>query len=231
MQGTAGLARIQNVQGPASGTGAPVTTPIVTIPTTAVEIKVLRARRSEISSQISNITDRRNEIASQLRSASPGADRAGLESRLAALDGRIVQLENDLNVTGTALASARGDAAILVDPPRPTDPQQPSAGQTTAMVIIFFLAVLMPLSIAWGRAIVRRTGKHEQQLPSAQITQRLDRMEEGIDAIAIEVERISEGQRFVTRVLGEGTAPQLGAGAAEPIAVPRGEPVHAVRRS
>jgi hypothetical protein len=34
-------------------------------------------------------------------------------------------------------------------------------------------------------------------------SRRLERLEQGVDAIAIEVERISEGQRFVTRLLSE----------------------------
>ena len=32
---------------------------------------------------------------------------------------------------------------------------------------------------------------------------RLERLEQGMDAIAIEIERVSEGQRFVTRLLSE----------------------------
>jgi hypothetical protein len=32
---------------------------------------------------------------------------------------------------------------------------------------------------------------------------RLERMEQAIDTVAIEVERISEGQRFVTRIMAE----------------------------
>ena len=32
-------------------------------------------------------------------------------------------------------------------------------------------------------------------------TMRLERMEQAVDTIAIEVERVSEGQRFVTKVL------------------------------
>jgi len=32
---------------------------------------------------------------------------------------------------------------------------------------------------------------------------RLERIEQAVDAIAIEVERISEGQRFTTKLLGE----------------------------
>lgn len=36
-----------------------------------------------------------------------------------------------------------------------------------------------------------------------EIAHRLDRMEQAIDAIAVEVERIAEGQRFTTRLLSE----------------------------
>lgn len=36
-----------------------------------------------------------------------------------------------------------------------------------------------------------------------QIDERLDRIEHAIDAMAVEVERISEGQRFTTRLLSD----------------------------
>jgi hypothetical protein len=36
-----------------------------------------------------------------------------------------------------------------------------------------------------------------------EIATRLDRMEQAIEAIAVEVERVSEGQRFTTRLLSE----------------------------
>ena len=35
----------------------------------------------------------------------------------------------------------------------------------------------------------------------AEVTARLERMEQAIDSIAVEVERISEGQRFTTKLL------------------------------
>ena len=55
-----------------------------------------------------------------------------------------------------------------------------------------------------------------------QSADRLAHLEQAIDAIAIEVERVSEGQRYVTHLLSGGQAvPALGAGQApaEPIAV------------
>jgi hypothetical protein len=41
-----------------------------------------------------------------------------------------------------------------------------------------------------------------QGLPP-EVSQRLERMEQSIDAIAVEIERISEGQRFTTKLLAE----------------------------
>jgi hypothetical protein len=38
----------------------------------------------------------------------------------------------------------------------------------------------------------------------AEVTDRLERMEQALDSVALEVERISEGQRFTTKLLSEG---------------------------
>jgi hypothetical protein len=37
-----------------------------------------------------------------------------------------------------------------------------------------------------------------------EVASRLERIEQALEAVAIEVERISEGQRFTTRLLSEG---------------------------
>lgn len=52
---------------------------------------------------------------------------------------------------------------------------------------------------AWS---VRGRVKGAAELPK-QLDQRLERIEQAVDAIAIEVERISEGQRFTTRLLSD----------------------------
>jgi len=52
--------------------------------------------------------------------------------------------------------------------------------------------------------------RHSKQLPTPELMRRLDdiadrisRVETSIDAVAVEVERISEGQRFTTRLLAD----------------------------
>lgn len=52
---------------------------------------------------------------------------------------------------------------------------------------------------AWS---LRGRAKGPAELPR-QVDQRLERIEQAVDAIAIEVERISEGQRFTTKLLAD----------------------------
>jgi hypothetical protein len=74
-------------------------------------------------------------------------------------------------------------------------------GENEAIVAVLSLAILSSTSvvIAW-MFLRRRAGAGDKGLPSG-AERRLERIEQAVDAIAIEVERISEGQRFLTRVM------------------------------
>jgi hypothetical protein len=50
---------------------------------------------------------------------------------------------------------------------------------------------------------------------------RMDQLQNSVDAIAVEIERISENQRYVTKALSEGTQPIGSAEAREEALVPR----------
>jgi hypothetical protein len=67
-------------------------------------------------------------------------------------------------------------------------------------VMMGFTAVLYPVARAFGRKIDRES--LQPKVPQ-ELQQRLERMEQAIDSIAVEVERISEGQRFTTKLLSE----------------------------
>ena len=62
------------------------------------------------------------------------------------------------------------------------------------------IAIGLPIARAYARRVESSAG--QRSLPP-DVTARLERMEQAIDAIAVEVERISEGQRFTTRLLAE----------------------------
>lgn len=63
-------------------------------------------------------------------------------------------------------------------------------------------APIIAIGLPIARAYARRLEARPQVLPG-DVSGRLERMEQAIDSIAIEVERISEGQRFTTKLLSE----------------------------
>ena len=69
--------------------------------------------------------------------------------------------------------------------------------------IAFFLtAIVLAIGIPLVRGIVRRWDRKGAAPEVAPDTAaRLERIEQAIDAMSIEVERIAEGQRFVTRLM------------------------------
>ena len=74
--------------------------------------------------------------------------------------------------------------------------------------------------VALTRTFVQARPRGGAEVPR-ELDERLRRMEQSLDAIAVEVERVSEGQRFTTRLLAE-----RGDGAARPQA---GQEVSRVR--
>jgi hypothetical protein len=82
----------------------------------------------------------------------------------------------------------------------------------------------------YARRIWSRGGSAIPALPR-ELTDRLTNLEQSVDAVAIEVERISEGQRFMTRLFTENGTPRApDEGTAEPIETEAREAAPHVRR-
>ena len=72
-------------------------------------------------------------------------------------------------------------------------------------IVLFTMVPITLIGLTIARAIARRIehgarGGAAPAMPN-DIGERLDRMEQAIDAIAVEVERIAEGQRFTSKLL------------------------------
>ena len=59
------------------------------------------------------------------------------------------------------------------------------------------------VALAVSKMVASRRRRDLPESTIARIEQRLDRMEQAIDAIATEVERVADGQQFTTRLLAE----------------------------
>lgn len=178
--------------------------PAIPIPLNAGDVAALRDRVGELRGQRSSVNSERASLASQLRTARPGADQVGIEAHIVQLDSRLLTIESDIADLGKALSAAPnglGEATTSTAPPVRYGPF--TSNQITAISILSVLFVAAPLAWAMAMVALRRSARPPAPQIPKDVSERLERMEHGIDAVALEVERIGEGQRFVTQLMSD----------------------------
>lgn len=174
----------------------------ISIPRTRAEIAALISQRQAISDQLENVSDRRRGLAEELAGTPDEVARKGLEDRIQVLDHRILQLESDLDATSRQIAAAPANIVATTEagmsPPNTDD-------ATYQGMLMGGLGVLGVCAVVFfsNRRRWRRRATANPSGMSSDSAQRLERLEQGMEAIAIEIERISEGQRFVTKLLSQ----------------------------
>lgn len=174
---------------------------VLQIPTTHEAMMALVSQREQLNDQLEEVTDRRNEIIGQLRSGPPEAAQASLQSELKVLDQRVTQLHNDLSLVGREIARASPELIAMTKDPDEQPPGDNFAEGAMAGGASVFL--LMAALLVFVRRRWRKTGRAGSPVLPAADSERLQRVENGMEAMAIEIERISENQRFVTKLLSE----------------------------
>ena len=142
-------------------------------------------------------------------------DRLGVEARIVELDVRIAALDKQIAVADQQVAQAAAVPGAIVERPRETRQGPPEEAYILGMV--FMALCLFPLAVAFAMRFWKRGSIAVATIPP-ELTERLSRLDQAVDSIAIEVERIGEGQRFMTRVMSE-NGRAVGAGAAAPLDV------------
>jgi len=171
-----------------------------------------KAQQRELSNQLEDLEGTRQNIANSMEEMSSDAPgRKALEERMTDINARIKVVDQQLAVNATQLAQAAAFPGAVVQPPpfvREGPPEE-------AFVLggIFMFVVLLPISIAFARRIWRRSAAVVTSMPR-ELLDRLTRLEQTVEASSFEIERIGEGQRFLTKLFTEGeVARQLGGGA------------------
>lgn len=98
-------------------------------------------------------------------------------------------------------ARAQGVERIVVQPQFGENVIPPQAVDISLafFAMVAFIVVGLPLA----RAFARRMDRKGATASDPEIAPRLERIEQAIEAVAIEVERVSEGQRYTTRAISE----------------------------
>jgi hypothetical protein len=175
------------------------------------------AQRQELSDQLDRLQESRSGLSERLSDPMvSGADRRGLEARIGDMDQRIAALDKQIASANLQVAQAAGVPGAIVRPSVPNGNNDPPMAGIIG--VTFIVLCLFPLTIAWSRRLWRRGAVAISALP-AEVMERLSRLDQAVESIAVEVERIGEGQRFMTRLFTDNGG-RLGAGAAQPVELP-----------
>ncbi|MEO5589766.1 MAG: hypothetical protein ABIS03_09280 [Gemmatimonadaceae bacterium] len=166
--------------------------------------QAFRAQRRELGRQLETLEGSRNDLSQELQDPMvTGASRAGLEKRITSVDERITGLERQITEADAQVARSAAIPGATVEPPSPRRDGPPE--EAYVIGTIFMVIVLLPMSIAFARRIWRRSAKVVTTIPR-EMSERLMRVEQTVESSAIEIERIGEGQRFMTRLFSENPA-------------------------
>lgn len=196
---------------PAIAGQAPVATPLSELQ--RLSLRELRARLSELRNQRQDLARRRESLAEGYENAT-GTNREGMGARLNVLDANIVMYEREIAVVGQEVAVKEGQRGGTEVPPDQgrNNRNQFNDGDIAGAVFGTFFTTTLVLFFVMRRFMRRRYGGGRMASPSQpnmiQSNERLDRIEQAVDTIAVEIERVSENQRFMTRLM---TETQLGA--------------------
>jgi len=187
-----------------------------TAPSASAIYEGFKAQRRELNNQLDELQSTRREITSQMEDVSTGSnEHKALETRMNDIDSRIANVDKMLASNAAQIAQAAAIPGAVVEPPRFVRQGPPEEAYVVGTIFMFVF--LLPLSIAYARRIWRKSAAVVTSFPK-EITDRLSRMEHAVEATAVEVERIGEGQRFLTRLFTEGEGARvIGAGAAQPL--------------
>jgi hypothetical protein len=196
----------------------------VSTPKTAQDLAKLMEQREELNAQLRRHTQDRGDLANQIQGLGDPAVRSGPLARIKSLDDRIAILERDEQTLDKVIADAKAkgigqdEATVYVTappamppfpqlPPTEVFPQQPPTWRDR---LVDSLPVTAPITLAsvvlLGAFLIwriSRSARNQFATLLALQQSRLEELQRSVDSVAVEMERVSENQRFVTKLVGD----------------------------
>lgn len=182
----------------------------ITVHETPPNLMPLLGHRSSLSVDLQNQISKREEYRAALQ-ANPNREQANeLRATIAGIDQDIAATRSALQLVDRQLASIQGVEAapvvaegaitytegppVIIRSPLPGEPFLWAAGISTAALLMVFVA------LAYFRRTMRSAIDALASLQNQASTQ-MSALTSGIEAIAIEVERLGENQRFLSKAI------------------------------
>ncbi|MDB4891645.1 MAG: hypothetical protein JWL61_3500 [Gemmatimonadetes bacterium] len=169
-------------------------------------VDALQAQLRELTEARQGLETARSALQAQLgQLRAKSTEHFQREAQIAQFDQRIATLDQ---VIANVQSSPPPDPWQLLGTPPPYVSERALPKDIFVLSGIFIVCVCLPLALAVALRIMKRGVAKVAAFPS-DLADRLGRIETAIESTAIEVERIGEGQRYLTRVLGDRRAEEL----------------------
>jgi hypothetical protein len=165
----------------------------------------LLGHRSQLRMDITSLEDRRDDV-QRIANQTTGREHAAAVSRLAELESQLDAARLALSVVDRELAGHTGAPVVYTEAPSPppfvsiSSPAFPdevlyAAGGAGAILMLGMLAMMV-----YMRSVARTT-RNALSVIESQVSSQHATLASGIEAIAVEVERLGEGQRFMSKLI------------------------------
>jgi cell division protein FtsB len=192
---------------------------------------MLTAQRGELQDQLQQLAERRNQLFAQSRTMAEGPARHELEMRMNEIDTRSSRLDGQIQALNDRIVDAMGrvgqSRSVIVEPrvvPQISIPPfegpgspgfrfrgpGPDMREVGGIMAAEAVALVLIGVIAW-RFGMKRMREQFDRVFTQQASQ-MNQLQQAVDVIGIEVERISEGQRYVAKMLNEGVPASMTGG-------------------
>jgi cell division protein FtsB len=184
------------------------------------DVDMLTEQRHALQQQVEQLLSRRNLLFAQFRNMNEGRARGELESRMSEIDARLSRLDDQIEqlnarITQAMSGGSGGEGVVVGGPPVIRGgqisvspglfpPQRGPDMREIGGIMAAEAVALVLIGLAFWRFGMRRMRQQFERAVGSQSTQ-LNQLQQAIDVIGVEVERISEGQRYVAKVLSEGS--------------------------
>ena len=174
--------------------------------TSAAELREMQHHVRDARLHQSDLREKLDQLREQRAALAP-KDRAQMDKAVLDAQHEYASVTIDAEMTQAKLqqliASQNGTTTAPPPAPRVFDREQVRGFSIGAFLL------MIPIVIALSRRIWVRSAPRKPAALDIETSPRFQRLEEAIESIAIEVERIGEAQRFVTKVLAERPEPRV----------------------
>ncbi len=186
-------------------------------PGNAAQLSALRERRDELETQLDALSDRRQRLVNERSNAQANGNQAmvgELDAQLRETSARLRRVEAEKLAMDDAISAALKQGIsgqeVQVLPGVPAPPSAiehvialPPPGLESPSVASERIMTLGGIGLVLIAFVMYRWGMHRGRRQTSLPQQNNAELRQAVDAIAIEVERISENQRYVTKLLSE----------------------------